>query len=111
MYNHEGMPFHRPLPKSGSRTGLSGGVDAIVEAEKLLQLALMLPCAALVGWFLGAWADKHFHQGWIAIVGIVFGAISGLVYVIRMALKTERDTRNGKDTGSDPSQKSPDNRK
>jgi len=70
-----------------------------VEAEKLLQLALMLPCAAVIGWFLGAWADKHFHQNWIAIAGIVFGAISGLVYVIQMAVKTERKTRNAKSEG------------
>jgi F0F1-type ATP synthase assembly protein I len=73
---------------------MSSGVDAIVQAEKLLQIALMLPCAAVVGWLIGAWADKHFHQTWIAIAGIVFGAVSGLVYVIRMALTAERGTRN-----------------
>jgi F0F1-type ATP synthase assembly protein I len=75
---------------------MSSGVDAIVQAEKLLQIALMLPCAAVVGWLIGAWADKHFHQTWVAIAGIVFGAISGLVYVIRMAFTAERDTRHGK---------------
>lgn len=88
------MPFHRPIPNSGSRSKMSSGVEAIVEAEKLLQIALMLPCAALIGWLIGAWADKHFHQSWIAIAGVVFGAISGLVYVIRMALTAERNTRN-----------------
>lgn len=77
---------------------MSSGVEAIVQAEKLLQVALMLPCAAVVGWLMGAWAEKHFHQTWIAIAGIVFGAISGLVYVIRMALVAERGTRHG--TGS-----------
>jgi ATP synthase protein I len=103
VYNHEGMPFHRPLPNSDSRSKLSSGVSAIVEAEKLLQLALMLPCAAVIGWLIGAWADKHFHQGWIAIAGVVFGSISGLVYVIQMALKAERTTRNGNEgkDGSD----------
>ena len=73
---------------------MSSGVDAIVQAEKLLQVALVLPCAALIGWFIGAWADKHFHQTWIAIAGIVFGAVSGVVYLIRMALMAERGTRN-----------------
>ena len=77
-------------------------MNAVVEAEKLLQIALMLPCAALVGWFIGAWADKHFHQTWIAIAGIVFGAISGLVYVIQMAIKTERNTRNGNESRHPP---------
>lgn len=66
----------------------------MVQAEKLLQIALMLPCAALIGWAIGAWADKHFHQEWISIVGVVFGAVSGLVYVIRMAFNAERNTRN-----------------
>ena len=93
------MPFHRPLPNSDSRSKMSSGVEAVVEAEKLLQIALVLPCAAVVGWIIGAWADKHFHQTWIAIVGIVFGAISGLVFVIRTALKAERDTRN--ETGTE----------
>ena len=92
------MPFHRPLPDSDSRSKMSSGVTAVVEAEKLLQIALMLPCAAVIGWLIGAWADKHFHQTWISIAGVVFGAISGLVYVIRMALQAERSTRN--DTGS-----------
>ena len=85
---------------------MSSGVEAIVEAEKLLQIALMLPCAALIGWLIGAWADKHFHQSWIAVFGVVFGAISGLVYVIRMALTAERNTRNEttsrKGTGNTP---------
>ncbi len=105
------MPFHRPLPNSGSRSKLSGGVDGVIEAEKLLQLALMLPCAAVIGWLIGAWADKHFHQNWIAIVGIIFGAISGLVYLIRMALATERATRNVKDPGDGSSDETPDSRK
>ena len=96
------MPFHRPIQNSESRSKMSSGVQAVVEAEKLLQLALMLPCAAVIGWFLGAWADKHFHQSWIAIAGVVFGAIAGLVYVIRMALSAERNTRNetGAQTGT-----------
>ena len=59
----------------------------------MLQIALMLPCAAFVGWLIGAWADKHFHQTWIALAGIVFGAVSGLVYVIRMVLTAGAQAR------------------
>lgn len=81
---------------------MSSGVEAIAQAEKLLQIALMLPCAAVVGWLLGAWADKVFHQTWISIAGIAFGAISGLVFVIRMALTAERSTRNEASSDSDP---------
>ena len=85
---------------------MSSGVEAIVQAEKLLQVALILPCAAVVGWLIGAWADKHFHQTWIAIAGIVFGAISGLVFVIRMALTAERDTRNDTTSQTGPDDQS-----
>lgn len=92
------MPFHRPIQNSSSRSKMSSGVEAVVQGEKLLQVALMLPCAAVVGWLIGNWADKHFHQTWIAIAGIVFGAVSGLVYVIRMALSAERSTRNDTDS-------------
>jgi F0F1-type ATP synthase assembly protein I len=91
------MPFNRPIPDSKSQSKLHSGVSAIVEAEKLLQIALMLPSAAVIGWLIGAWADGHFHQTWIAIAGIVFGAISGLVFVIRMALNAEKSTRTGTD--------------
>jgi ATP synthase protein I len=105
------MPFHRPIQNSGSRSKMSSGVEAVVQAEKLLQVALLLPCAAVVGWLIGSWADKHFHQSWIAVAGILFGAVSGLVYVIRMALTAERGTRNdtssqtGTDEGTGDSQK------
>jgi ATP synthase protein I len=89
------MPFNRPIPDSKSPSRMQSGVSAVVEAEKLLQIALMLPCAAVIGWLIGAWADKHFHQTWIAIAGVVFGAVSGLVFVIRMALNAERNTPIG----------------
>jgi ATP synthase protein I len=92
------MPFNRPIPNSKEPSKMQGGVSAIVEAEKLLQIALVLPCAAVIGWLIGAWADKHFQQTWISIAGIVFGAISGLVFVIRMALSAERNSRAGADT-------------
>ncbi len=79
------MPFNRPIPDSKPHAKLSSGVGAIVEAEKLMQIALLLPSAAVIGWLIGAWLDHKLHQSWIAIAGIVFGCISGLVYVIRMA--------------------------
>lgn len=74
---------------------MSSGVQAIVTVEKGMQLALMVPSAVAIGWILGAWADKHFHQEWISIAGIVLGAVSGLSYVIKTALRDERSTRNG----------------
>jgi ATP synthase protein I len=88
------MPFNRPLPESDSRSTRSSGIDAIVKAETGIQIALVLPSCVVICWLIGAWADKHFHQTWIAILGVVFGAISGLVYVIQYVLRADRQDRN-----------------
>ncbi|MGA8042686.1 MAG: AtpZ/AtpI family protein [Terracidiphilus sp.] len=52
----------------------------------MMQIAILLPSAAFVGWLLGSWLDLHFHQTWIGLAGIVFGGIAGMVHVIRMVL-------------------------
>ncbi len=87
------MPFNRPIPDSKPPSSISSGIKAWVEAEKLLQIALLLPSAAGIGWLAGALLDSRLHTSWIAIAGIVFGGVSGLVYVIRMALAAEKKTR------------------
>jgi hypothetical protein len=79
-----------------------------MEAEKMLQIAFLLPAAAFVGWLAGAWADSLLHQSWIGLAGIVFGGVSGLVCVARMAIaaggKTAGGTKNkiseGEKTGT-----------
>ena len=88
------MPFNRPLPDSDSRSRRSSGIDAIVKAETGIQIALVLPSSVVICWLIGAWADNHFHQTWIAILGVVFGAVSGLVYVIQYVLRADRQDRN-----------------
>ncbi|WP_239461284.1 AtpZ/AtpI family protein [Occallatibacter savannae] len=99
VYNHQGMPFNRPLPDSGSNSKRSSGVDAIVKAETGIQIALILPSSVVICWLIGAWADKHFHQSWISIAGVVFGAVSGLVYIIQYVIRADREDRNGTGSG------------
>lgn len=67
----------------------------------MIQVAVLLPCSAFVGWILGAWLDKLFHQSWISLVGILFGGISGIVYVVRMVVESSRKSTNnsGHDSG------------
>lgn len=95
------MPYHRPIPEREKKPGQSG-FGAIVEAEKLMQIAAILPSAVFVGWLAGAWADHHFHTRWMAVAGLMFGAVSGLVYVIQLAFRVERSTRPG--AGNEPVQ-------
>lgn len=86
------MAFNRPIPDANREPGkprpTSSGIDTLVQAEKLMQIAILLPSAAFIGWLFGAWADKVFHQTWISLAGLVFGGISGLVYVVRLVISS-----------------------
>lgn len=84
------MPFHNPIPERKPRGTASTGFQSLVQAEKLMQIAFVLPSAMVIGWLAGAWADSKLHQSWLTIVGIIFGCISGLVYVIRLAMAAEK---------------------
>ena len=103
------MPFHRAIPESKPPKG-SGALAGYVEAEKLMHLAFVLPAAVGICWLAGWWADQKLHQSWIAIVGIVFGCVSGLFYVVQTAITAEKKsetssrsedtTQNGTGKGS-----------
>ena len=87
------MAFNRPIPDRKPPSKVAGGIKAIVQAETLMQIAFVMPSAALIGWGAGAWADSRLHQSWIGLAGLVFGFIAGLVYVIRLAISTEKNSR------------------
>jgi F0F1-type ATP synthase assembly protein I len=86
------MPFHRPIPERKPPFKTGKAVESWIEAEKLMQIAFLLPAAAFVGWIAGVCADRWLHQSWIAIFGVIFGCIAGLFSVIRMALAAERNS-------------------
>jgi F0F1-type ATP synthase assembly protein I len=95
------MPFHRPIPNHKQPPKSYGAIQTWVEAEKMMQIAILLPSAAFIGWIFGALADKWLHQSWISLAGIVFGGISGLVYVIRLALSAEGKTISPDETSNE----------
>ena len=64
-----------------------------VRAESMVQLAIAIPAGCLIGWLLGAWLDRHFHTGWIAIAGIVLGAVGGFIQMITTAARYLKDDR------------------
>ena len=61
------MAYNRPIPDPAPQRKDSGGLATLVQAEKLMQIAILLPSAAFIGWLLGAWADKAWHQSWLAL--------------------------------------------
>jgi F0F1-type ATP synthase assembly protein I len=95
------MAFNPP-PPTGDRSqtrqvragsGAGGGLQSLVQAEKLMQIALLLPCAAVIGWGIGWWIDHHFGWHWATIAGLILGLVSGMVSVIRMALTADNGPR------------------
>ena len=58
-----------------------------VKAESLVQIAIILPVACLIGAGVGYLLDKHFGTSWIVVVGIALGAAAGFVSVFRTASK------------------------
>ena len=101
------MPFNAPIPDPKPRPKKSSALSSLVEAEKMMQIAVLLPVSAFVGWGIGAWLDKSFHQSWIALAGILFGGFAGLLYVIRLVIDSGDKSKSGPGTGAGPSATKP----
>lgn len=67
----------------------SESMKLLIKAERLTQIAFVLPAAVLVGWGIGALLDKWLHTGWIYIVGLVLGAVAGMFEAVRQALRED----------------------
>lgn len=84
------MAEQQPKPEPGKPTDTrSENMKLIIRAERLTQIAFVLPAAVLIGWGIGALLDKWLHQNWIYIVGLVLGAAAGLTEAVRQALKED----------------------
>jgi F0F1-type ATP synthase assembly protein I len=89
------MPFHRPIPEdkspiasdAGDRPKMSAPVKSLAQAESVMQIAFVMPCALLVGWGMGWSVDHFFHLHWAIAVGLVLGVVAGMVSAIRMAIQ------------------------
>jgi ATP synthase protein I len=85
MYNNAGTAMSDDSEKS-SRHEQSDAMKSLVQVESLVQLALTLPIATVVGWLIGAGLDKWLHQHWIYIPGLILGAAAGFVQLFRVVL-------------------------
>jgi len=91
-------PEDRPRAERAER---GSGRHSLVQADSLMQIALVLPCAMLVGWF-GGWCVDHFlHSQWGTATGLILGIVAGMISAIRMAvtalnsLSKPKDKRDG----------------
>jgi ATP synthase protein I len=99
------MPYHKPIPEPDSRGKPSGAFGAWVQAEKFIQIILVLPSAAFIGWLIGAGLDHALHKTWISMAGVVVGIVAGLVSAIRMAVYYAGKSDSG-DGGGNSNQQS-----
>jgi F0F1-type ATP synthase assembly protein I len=75
----------------GSKLEKDGAMKSLVKVESLIQLALMLPVATVVGWLIGVGLDKWLHQHWIYIPGLILGATAGFVEIFRVVLAQSKE--------------------
>ena len=88
------MPEPRPnpdekQPSEGDGPKRSENMKLLIKAERLTQIAFVMPAAVLIGWGIGALLDKWLHQNWIYIAGLVVGAAAGLFEAVRQALRED----------------------
>jgi ATP synthase protein I len=74
--------------------GGKGALGELVKAESMIQLAIALPAGCVIGWLAGSWLDKHFHQNWMSIAGILLGALAGFVQIFRTASRYLKNNRS-----------------
>lgn len=88
------MPNEQPNPDKKKPTQSDGpkrseNMKLLIKAEKLTQIAFVMPAAVLIGWGIGTLLDKWLHTGWIYIAGLIVGAAAGLFEAVRQALRED----------------------
>jgi ATP synthase protein I len=78
-------------PPDNTRQGQSGAMKSLVQVESLIQLALVLPIATVIGLLIGMGLDKWLHQHWIYIPGLILGAAAGFVQIFRVVFALNKE--------------------
>jgi F0F1-type ATP synthase assembly protein I len=61
--------------------------SAAVLWARYSQIAFIIPAAVVVGLLVGKLFDYWFHTRWLFLVGVVLGAITGFVELIRTIMR------------------------
>jgi len=70
---------------AGAPENKDSGLKDFAKAESMIQLAIIMPAACVIGWLLGALMDRWLHTDWIYVAGILLGAVAGFVQIYRVA--------------------------
>jgi ATP synthase protein I len=84
----------KPEPLAEDSSGAKskdGALGALTHAGSLIQIALLLPAATVIGWAMGVWLDHLLNQHWIYIVGLLAGAGAGFVQIFRVILALSKE--------------------
>ncbi len=65
--------------------------NPLVTIVRYSEIGFILPAAVLLGYLVGTGLDYWLHTNWVVVAGVVFGAISGFVSMIRMALRSDEE--------------------
>jgi len=53
------------------------------------EIAFIIPASVVVGLLLGKLLDHWLHTHWLFLGGIIFGAVTGFVQMIRMVTRAK----------------------
>jgi F0F1-type ATP synthase assembly protein I len=62
-----------------------------VTMARYSEIGFLIPAAVIVGYLLGLLADHLLHTHWLYMLGIIFGAVSGFISMIRRAMQASSD--------------------
>lgn len=84
------MPQPSTKPDSTKPQRPSTVVDSVIRAERMMQIAFILPAAVFIGWIAGVGLDRWLHQDWIYLAGIIVGCVAGFIQIFRLVLGPEK---------------------
>ncbi|MGH9356126.1 MAG: AtpZ/AtpI family protein [Terriglobia bacterium] len=65
------------------------------------SLGAIVPASAVAGYFIGLFLDRHLHTGAVlSIVGVFAGTAAGIVEVIQLITRMEKNAANRGDDGA-----------
>jgi hypothetical protein len=62
-----------------------------VSLSRYSEIGFIIPAATILGYALGKLLDYWLHRHWIYLAGVVFGAVTGFIEMVRMAWALTRD--------------------